>query len=190
MKVIGLTGGIGSGKSTVAVIFKSLGVPVFNSDSEAKKLYQNKEVLSQVKLHFGESVMENGTLSFKKLAAIVFNNNQELAWINKLIHPLVQTVFEEWKGKQQGDFVLKESAILIESGGYLSCDEVVTVESDLELRMQRVIKRDGVSEEEVKARVNNQRDEEYRIAKSDFVIYNNHEPIEPQIINVLHSLRT
>jgi dephospho-CoA kinase len=189
VKVIGLTGGIGSGKSTVAVIFESLGVPVFNSDLEAKKLYQNKEVLSQVESHFGEGVIDNGTLSIKKLAGIIFKDQQELAWINNLIHPLVQTVFDDWKGKQEGDFVIKESAILLESGSATSCDVVITVEADLALRIQRVVKRDGVSEEEVKRRVSNQGDATYRITESDFVIYNNEELLKPQIINVLQSLR-
>ena len=188
MKVIGLTGGIGSGKSTVAVIFKSLGIPVFNSDVEAKKLYQKEEILSAVKSHFGEAVMEKGTLSFKKLAAIIFNDNQELAWINELIHPLVQNVFEEWKTDQRGTFVLKESAILIESGAYLSCDKVITVEASEKLRIARVMKRDKADITQVEARLSKQWTDQKRRKHADYVIDNEHKMIIPQVTQVFKCL--
>lgn len=189
MKVIGLTGGIGSGKSTVAKIFESLGIPVFNSDYEAKKLYQNKDVLLKVKTHFGDKVFSNGEVSFKKLAEVIFNNENELLWINKLIHPLVQTVFEQWKGLQQGSLVLKESAILIESGGHLACDKVITVEADEQLRIKRVMERDNLSQSQVKERITKQLTDTERRKIADYVIYNNNEPLNTQINELLIQLK-
>jgi dephospho-CoA kinase len=189
VKVIGLTGGIGSGKTTVADIFKSLGIPVFNSDLAAKKLYQDKAVLAQLKTHFGEEVMEDEELSFKKLANIIFNDKLELAWINKLIHPLVSEVFELWKSKQEGSLVLKESAILIESGAYVNCDKIITVEADEELRIERVVERDGVSFEEVKVRISKQYTDAQRREAADYVINNNGELLIPHVTELLKELK-
>jgi dephospho-CoA kinase len=189
VKVIGLTGGIGSGKSTVAKIFESLGIPVFNSDTEAKKLYQNKDILLKVKMHFGDKVFNDGAISFKKLAEVIFNSETELSWINKLIHPLVQEVFEQWKSEQQGDLVLKESAILIESGGHLHCDKVITIEADEQVRIKRVMERDNLSQSQVQERITKQLTDSERRKLADYLIYNNNETLNVQINELLMQLK-
>ncbi len=171
-KVIGLTGGIGAGKSYIASLFEQKGMPVYDSDSEAKKLMNQPKVMQQLQQIFGNEVIENNSVNRKKLASIVFNQPEKLKMLNQLIHPLVKQHFEDWKSKQTTPFVLKESAILFESGADASCDFIVTVEASTEVRIQRVVQRDGVSPEEVLARIQNQWTSEQRVAKSHFVIDN------------------
>ena len=165
-----------------------MGIPVFNSDLEAKKLYQRADVLAEVQKHFGEKVFQNSELDFKKLAQVIFNSREELAWINKLIHPLVQNVFDEWKNAQQSNFVIKESAILFESGAYLSCDNVITVEASEKTRIARVMKRDEVDENQVEARLSKQWTDQKRRKHADYVIDNEHKMIIPQVTQVFKCL--
>ena len=171
-KVIGLTGGIGAGKSYIASLFVQKGIPVYDSDSEAKKLMHQPEVMQQLQQIFGNEVVQNNSVNRKKLAALVFNQPEKLKMLNQLIHPLVKQHFDHWKSKQTTPFVLKESAILFESGAYASCDFIITVEAPQEIRIQRVVQRDGVTPTEVLARIQNQWTSEQRTSKSHFVIDN------------------
>ena len=156
-KIIGLTGGIGSGKTTIAQYFKSLGVPVYIADDEAKKLLDNSVVKKKVKEIFGEFVFKNNTISKEKLASIVFQNPQKLSELNAIIHPVVKEHFQLWVAKHQNEPILiKEAAILFESGSNQDCDKIITVIAPLETRIQRVISRDQTSKEAILNRIKNQ----------------------------------
>ncbi len=172
-KIIGLTGGIGSGKSTVARYIESKGIPIYIADDEARKLTDSPEVTAKIVETFGDKILNNGILNRNVLSEIVFNNAENLQKLNSIIHPVVRTHFIEWfKSHSDKDYVVKEAAILFESGSYKDCDFILTVEAPEYIRIQRVTKRDGVIEEAVKARMNNQWTDEMRAAKSDFVIVN------------------
>ncbi|HLF51772.1 dephospho-CoA kinase [Flavobacterium sp.] len=172
-KIIGLTGGIGSGKTTIAKYIQSLGIPVYIADDAAKKIMELPETISSIKQVFGSEVFENEKLSKEKLAKIVFNNSQNLKQLNQIVHPAVKRDFDEWFSKQKGfPFVVKEAAILFESGSYKDCDAIITVEAPLDTRIQRVIKRDNTNLESVMSRVNNQWTDEMRATKSDYVVEN------------------
>lgn len=172
-KIIGLTGGIGSGKTTIAKYIQSLGIPVYIADDAAKKIMELPETTSSIKQVFGSEVFENEKLRKEKLAKIVFNNSQNLKQLNQIVHPAVKRDFDEWFSKQKEfPFVVKEAAILFESGSYKDCDAIITVEAPLDTRIQRVIKRDNTNLESVMSRVNNQWTDEMRAAKSDYVVEN------------------
>lgn len=172
-KIIGLTGGIGSGKTTIANYFSSLGIPVYIADEEAKKLLYDKEVVNAVKEALGEEVLTNGLPDKKKLAEIVFNDKQKLALLNSIIHPKVQEHFYEWvQSHQNSNFVIKEAAILFESGSYKDCDKVILVTAPLDVRVKRVMARDNVTEDKVLERIANQWDDERKAKLSDYVITN------------------
>lgn len=172
-KIIGLTGGIGSGKTTIAKYIQSLGIPVYIADDAAKKIMELPETISSIKQVFGSEVFENEKLSKEKLAKIVFNNSQNLKQLNQIVHPAVKRDFDEWFSKQKEfPFVVKEAAILFESGSYKDCDAIITVEAPLDTRIQRVMKRDNTNLESVMSRVNNQWTDEMRAAKSDYVVEN------------------
>lgn len=188
-KVIGLTGGIGAGKSYIASLFVQKGIPVYDSDSEAKKLMHQPEVMQQLQQIFGNEVIENNSVNRKKLASIVFNQPEKLKKLNQLIHPLVKQHFEDWKSKQTTPLVLKESAILLESGAYTSCDFIITVEAPEALRIQRVVQRDGVNPEDVLVRIQNQWTSEQRIAQSDFMIHNTEtQNVQEQVNQIFEQL--
>ena len=172
-KIIGLTGGIGSGKTTIATYLKSLGIPVFIADDEAKKLMQSVAVLAEIKAVFGEVIFEKGILNRQKLAAIVFSNSDKLTQLNRIIHPAVKQQFKIWLDQyQSAPFVVYEAAILFESGSYQNCDYIITITAPLEERIARVMQRDNSSKEQVLNRINAQWTDEQRVAKSDFVIEN------------------
>ncbi len=172
-KIIGLTGGIGSGKTTVAKHFESLGFPVYNSDNEAKKITNTSDILLKIKNVFGDSIFDEQVLNRKKLGEIVFKNPEKLKQLNAIIHPEVKIHFEKWLIENKDSlFVIKESAILIETGEYKFCDFVITVIASLENRIERVMQRDKISEIEVMIRVKNQLSDKERIAKSNFIINN------------------
>lgn len=172
--VAGITGGIGSGKSTAAKIFEELGIPVYNSDTRAKTIQnENSEVKVKIIAAFGEEAYNENGLNKPYLSKQVFQNNEKLKLLNSIVHPAVFQDFEDWKKAQKSDIVMKEAAILIESGSYKDCDVVISVVVDIETRIARTIKRDGLSREEILARINNQISDEERIAKSDFIIDNN-----------------
>ena len=188
MIVVGLTGGIGSGKSTIAKVFSILGIPVFDSDLEAKKCYQESSVKLSLINYFGDSIIKNNEVNFNHLSELVFSNPNHLKWLNELIHPLVKIKFDAWKKLQSSAYVIKEAAILFESGANLSCDKIITVVSDETQRINRVIKRDNVSREKVLARIRTQMSDEQKIAQSNFVIHNDFEMIVPQVLAIHQQL--
>ena len=172
-KIIGVTGGIGSGKTTLVTYIESLGFPVFVADDEAKKLMQSAEVLAEIKAIFGEAVFENGQLNRQELATIVFSNPEKLSQLNGIIHPAVKKQFTIWLDQHQSDsFVVYEAAILFESGSYKNCDYIITITAPLEDRIARVMQRDSSSREQVLNRINAQWTDEQRAAKSNFIIEN------------------
>ena len=171
--IIGLTGGIGSGKTTLVNYMESLGIPVFIADEEAKKTMQSPQVLDNVKISFGNAIFENGHLNRQKLASIVFSNPDKLKELNSIIHPEVKRLFAIWLDQHKTvPFVVYEAAILFESGSYQNCDYIITVTAPLEDRIARVMQRDNCSREQVLQRINAQWTDEERTAKSNFVIDN------------------
>jgi dephospho-CoA kinase len=189
-KIIGLTGGIGSGKTTVANEFSSLGIPVYITDLEAKKLMQSDSVLNQIKEEFGDIVFDKGILIREKLSEIVFNDDKRLAKLNSIVHPAVKQHFREWLLEHQNNpFVIYESAILFESGSYKECDYIVNVVAPLEIRIQRVIERDKTTREKVLERIKNQWNDEEKSSKSDFIVKNTSmEAIKLEIVKILNFL--
>lgn len=190
MLKIGITGGIGSGKSTVSKIFEILGIPVFYADAEAKLLMQQDlKLIAQIKSEFGaQAYLANQVLNSAYIAQLVFNNNNKLAKLNALVHPAVYNAFELWVSKQKSIYVLKEAALLFESGSYLQNDYNILVSSPLELRMARVIKRDRVTKEQVLARMQAQFTEEQKRDLANFYIQNNEqELLIPQVLS-LHQI--
>jgi len=190
---IGITGGIGSGKSTVCRVFSVLGIPVFDADSTAKLLMNSDPVIREQLIRvFGPAVYQsNQSIDRKLLAGIVFNNPPLLAQLNEIVHPAVRNTFEDWCQKQHSPYVLHEAAILFESGFYRMMDKTITVVTRLEERIQRVMQRDGISEELVRQRIQNQWTDEQRIELADFTINNNdNRLIIPQIIEIDKKIRT
>ncbi len=193
MLKIGLTGGIGSGKSIVAKAFEMLGIPVYVSDVEAKRLMNTNEIVQkQLIVRFGEDVYEsNGTLNRKRLADIIFNDSKALKDINSIVHPAVRKDFKLWCDKHASlSYVIQESAILFDTGLYRNFDKIITVSAEEEIRIQRVLKRDSSVLELVQKRIANQLPDEERIQKSDFVIYNNDELILPQVVLIDREIRS
>lgn len=171
--IIGLTGGIGSGKTMIANYFESKGIPVYIADLEAKKIMDSQFIIGKVIDAFGMDIIENEKINRAKLSALVFNNPENLAKLNAIVHPEVKIHFLNWVKKHQ-DFpiVIKEAAILFESGSYKDCDKIILVTAPKETRIQRVMKRDNVTKEAVEARMANQWEDEKKIALSDFTIQN------------------
>lgn len=188
--LVGLTGGIGSGKSTVAQIFKSLGVPVFNSDDEAKQIVNtHEEVKKQIITEFGE-VYINGKLDNVKLAEIVFSDEEALKKLNSIVHPAVGTMFKKWVAEnQQQPVLIKEAAILIESGAYKELDKIILVKASEQTRIERVMKRNNVSEEEVRERMKNQLSEEEKVPLCNFFIDNENEMLIPQVLEIYKQIK-
>ncbi len=174
---IGITGGIGSGKSTVAKLLKLHGVPVYNADDETKKLNNISPVIrKQLMKHFGEDLYLNNELDKKKFAHIIFNDAEKLKLANAIIHPQVLKHFTNWCEQYASHpIVALEAAILFESNFHNYLDKVVTVYSPLEVRVQRVSKRDNVSPEMVKRRIDHQMPETEKIGMSEYVIFNDHQ---------------
>jgi dephospho-CoA kinase len=189
-KIIGLTGGIGSGKTTVAQLFLSFDIPVYITDLEARNLMKSDSVLDQIKNVFGTAVFEKGVLIREKLSEIVFNDASKLAQLNGIVHPAVKSHFKQWLLEHQKDpFIIYESAILFESGSYKECDFVINVVAPLETRIQRVIERDKTTREKVLERIKNQWNDEQKSSKSDFIIENvNIEDVKLEIVKILNFL--
>ncbi len=172
-KIVGLTGGIGSGKTIIANHFKSHGIPVFIADDEARKIMQSPDIIAEIKRVFGQTVFEHNKLNREVLAKIVFNNAEKLEKLNNIVHPAVQQHFTQWLSNQHDHpFIIYEAAILFESGNYKNCDFIITVTAPLESRIERVIARDRTTKELVLKRMNAQWTDEQRISKSDFIIEN------------------
>ena len=193
MVKIGITGGIGSGKTLVGNLFSFFGVPVFNADLEAKKILDsNIDVRAKLISTFGQSIyLPNHTIDRKKLASLIFNNKYLLKQVNEIIHPEVRQTFLNWSEMQTTSVVLYEAAILFESGHYRNMDLNIVVVADEEIRLKRVIRRDSVSMEQVQQRMANQWKDEDKIGVSNFVIYNNgRELIIPQVLEILKMIKT
>lgn len=190
-KIIGLTGGIGSGKTTVANEFAKYGIPVYITDEEAKKLMQSEKVLNQIRKEFGNTIFKNGLLIREKLSEIVFNDANSLTLLNNIVHPAVKQHFKEWLlGYGKEPYVIYESAILFESGSYKDCDFIINVVTPIEIRIERVISRDKTTREKVLERIKNQWNDEEKSSKSDFIIENtNRETLNLGIVKVLNFLR-
>lgn len=188
--LIGVTGGMGSGKSTVVKVLNSFGIPSFNSDFEAKKLINTSlEIRSKIENAFG-NVYNERRIDRLKLAEIVFNNEEKLNQLNAIVHPEVKKAFESWILENNGHKLLvKEAAILIESGAYKELDKIILVTSPVEERIRRVMNRDGVRKEDVMTRISKQLTDEEKNKFVDYVI-KNEEPflITPQIENILSNL--
>jgi dephospho-CoA kinase len=183
---VGLTGGIGSGKTTVAKIFETLGIPVFYADTEAKVLLdESEEIKSGLINLFGAALYADGKLNRKELASHIFNDKEAIQKVNSIVHPAVTKRFEEWRAKQKATYVLQEAAILFETGGYKRFDKNILVSAPKEIRIKRIMQRDGLTEDEILARMQNQWDENHKIALADFVILNDEsEMLLPQILRV------
>ncbi|TRX42995.1 dephospho-CoA kinase [Flavobacterium restrictum] len=190
-KIIGLTGGIGSGKTTVAHYFQELGIPIYIADDEARILMESKAVLNAIRTTFGDAAFDGFILNRQKLAAIVFNDAQKLAALNAIVHPAVRQHFEAWLLEHKEDsFVIYEAAILFESGNYKNCDCVITVTAPVEARILRVITRDNTTREAVLKRMTMQWSDAERIAKSDFVIQNTSlKTTKSKIVKILNFLK-
>lgn len=189
---VGITGGIGSGKSTVCRMFKLLGAPVFEADVVAKQLLQTHPKIRKGLIHlFGEGIyLDNGSVDRKKLADIIFNDDVQLAKMNELVHPVVRSEFHEWVKQQNTPYVIHEAAILFESGFYKLMDFTILVSAPEEERIQRVVKRDGVSEQKVRERLVKQwTDAEKRKLADVEIINDNNNPVLPEIIQMDKKLR-
>jgi len=189
---VGITGGIGSGKSTVCKVFRIMGIPVFEADPVAKQLMNTDPLIrEQLVRLFGEAVyLPDQTIDRKHLAGIVFNDSSLLKKLNAIVHPAVQNAFDEWCLKQQSPYVLHEAAILFESGFYKFMDKTITIVVNENERIERVMKRDKITAELVKQRIKNQMNDEERIKLADFVISNNdNELIIPQILDINKKIR-
>lgn len=188
--IIGLTGGIGSGKSTIAEVFDVLKIPVFNSDIEAKQLYSHPEIKQQIIKLFGNVYNKQNQLDKKALANIVFNNEDKLQQLNNIIHPAVKKLFETWVSKNNhAPILIKEAAILIESGAAKQADKIIVVTAPEKERIKRVMQRDNVTEKEVIARMSKQLPEEKLITHADFIIKNDNEHLViPQILEIIKKL--
>jgi len=184
VKVLGITGGIGSGKSTVCEIFKILGIPIFNSDNVSKSILFTEKVSQEVIDLFGIDVLSNGNLDSSKLGILVFSNTEKLNSLNKILHPKVDKAFNYWKKKQKAPFVVKEAAVLFESGSYENCDWVLNISCSESERVKRVTKRDGRDVKQINEIIKKQWSDKKRESLSDFVINNEDEKIIPQIYNV------
>lgn len=192
MVTIGITGGIGSGKSVVCNVIKSMGYPVFNADYEAKVITDtDAEVIRKIKDIFGNEIYINGNLNRTKVSALVFANKELLRKLNSVVHPAVSNYFFQWVKKNSNfTMVFLEAAILFESGANQWVDKVVVVTAPEELRIKRVMERDGLTVEDVRLRVGNQLAEKYLVEQSDFVIDNSGDQlVVPQVLSIIQSLQ-
>lgn len=189
MLKIGITGGIGSGKTTVCKVFETLGIPVFYADTVAKEIMITDPILvAGIKDTFGEeSYFENGSLNNKHIAAIVFNNIDELAKLNALVHPAVFRAFETWEKDIPSTvpYTLKEAALLFESGSYKMCDQNILVTSPMAVKLARVMQRDKVTEAQVLARMDKQFGDEQKMAMANYFIENTEQKsVIEQVLNL------
>lgn len=192
MLKVGITGGIGSGKSTVAKMFALLGIPVYAADEAGKRLMNDNEALKiQVINLFGNAAYTNGILNRKYLAEIVFNDAEKLAKLNAVVHPATLKDADEWMNCQQSPYAIKEAAIMFESGAHEHLDYVIGIFAPAALRIQRAMQRDGSSREQVTARMGRQINETIKMRLCDFIIYNDEQQmLIPQVLQLHQKLAT
>ena len=184
---VGLTGGIGSGKSTIAKVFEVLGIPVYYADDAAKKLMNTDEELKKkIQLQFGNDAYKDGKPDRKHLSEIVFNNPEKLQLLNALVHPATLKDAEKWMQNQSTAYSLKEAALIFESGSHEHLDYVIGVTAPTPLRIQRTMQRDGLTREEVIARMDKQMDETIKMKLCDFVIKNDEQEMLISQVLQLH----
>lgn len=184
---IGLTGGIGSGKTTVAKVFELLNVPVYYADDASKQLYKtDKELMQKLKAHFGDDIYNEEEINRGKLAALVFNNPKELELLNSLVHPPTIKHAEDWMRRQTAPYVVKEAALIFESGSGAGLDYVIGVYAPQHLRLRRVMNRDKAAREDVLNRMKRQINEEMKMKLCDFVIVNNEQELVLPQVQKLH----
>lgn len=193
MVKVGLTGGIGSGKTTVSNFLLDYGIPVYNSDSKGKTLMNtNLELKNNIVSIFGERVYDNGILNTNLLSNIVFNDSTKIEQLNNLVHPKVAQDFNQWVGKNNNKPILvKEAAILIESGAYLNMDKIILVVSEKSTRINRVSKRDNFDLESIEKRINLQLKDNEKIKYADYIIENNSslEHLKLEVLKVVNKIR-
>jgi len=185
---LGVTGGIGSGKTTICKVFAVLGIPVFSADTEAKRI-QNSDRDLQIKINSlaGKDLFASGKLDRTEMAKLIFRDSDLLAKVNSIVHPAVFEYFREWLNKQDSPYAVMEAAILFESGAYRMMDRIVTVVTPMEERIERLVKGNKLTREQVTERIKNQIDDESRIKRSDYVIFNSENDIIIPAILGIHS---
>ncbi|MBK8610912.1 MAG: dephospho-CoA kinase [Chitinophagaceae bacterium] len=184
---VGLTGGIGSGKTTVAKAFEVLGIPVYYADEAAKRLMNDHDTLKQkIKTTFGDNAYREGKLDRKYLSAVVFNNPEKLALLNSLVHPATLQDAERWMKLQSAPYAIKEAALIFESGAQEHLDYVIGVTAPAPLRILRTMQRDGITREEVIARMDKQMDDNIKMKLCDFVIKNDEQEMLLPQVHALH----
>ncbi len=183
---LGVTGGIGSGKTTVCRIFAVLGIPVYSADEEARKIQEgDREIKDKINLLVGKDLYSTGKLDRPELARLIFNNRDLLEKVNSLIHPVVFNNFTKWVKEQDSPYSIMEAAILFESGAYRDMDKILTVVTPMEERIDRLVKGNRLTREQVMERINNQIDDESRIKRSHYIIFNSeNDMIIPAILGV------
>jgi dephospho-CoA kinase len=191
--IVGITGGIGSGKSTVCRLFEILGAPVFSADTVAKTMLNSDQKLKKgIQSLFGDEIyLPDGNLDRKRLASIIFAHPGSLQQVNELVHPVVRKEFYRWMEKyKQSDYVIHEAAILFESGFYRLMDFTILVSATEEQRISRVMKRDGISEETVRERMRNQWSDDKKAEMADLILKNdNRKFLIPEILNMDYKLK-
>lgn len=187
---LGITGGIGSGKTSVCRVFSILGIPVFSADPVAREIMDNDDqVIKQINIITGRNMYEKGELDRQALAALIFNDTSLLEKVNALVHPVVFDHFKRWELEQEAPYVIMEAAILFESGASKLVDRIASVVAPVEERVARVIKRNRLTREQVLDRIRNQMDDEERIRISDYVIYNSeNDMIIPAVLKIHEDL--
>jgi dephospho-CoA kinase len=190
MLKVGITGGIGSGKSMVCRVFETLGIPVFYADTVAKQLMENDAALiSSIKKLFGEDVYTGGKLNREKVSSIVFQNPALLQKLNKLVHPATINYGKEWMQQQKAPYVIKEAAIFFEAGTHTDMNVMIGVYAPEELRITRAMERDGASKEKILQRIAQQMNEEEKMKRCDYVITNDDvTAVIPQVMRVHEEL--
>lgn len=187
MKIVGLTGGIGSGKSTVAKFFAELGVPIYIADDAGKYLLANSKVVKRKMIALlGDECYINNEPNKKFIANVIFNDKDKLAAVNAIIHPKVAQHFKRWMKKQTSPYCIKEAAILFENGGYLQCDYTILVTAPEDVRIARVQERDNVTKKQVLARMKNQWPDSVKIPLANYVIVNTDIELTKQEVKKLH----
>lgn len=190
-KMIGLTGGIGSGKSVVAKVFATLGIPMFNADVAAKRIMQTSpEIKAKLIQQFGTDIYNESGLDKEKLASIVFDDPFQLQLLNAIVHPVTIQAAKDWAAKQTSPYVIKEAALIFESGAADGLLKVIGVTAPLSLRIHRVMQRDGITKEQVDARMRNQISDTIKMRLCDYVIENNNQQmVIPQVLAIDKAIR-